>query len=292
MLRLPDEEAPDLEALDKALAWLDEVLYLGKKAYIHCRHGLGRTGTVLNAYLLRRGLGHRLAAKTLKKLRSKPESFDQWWFIRKYGRNAGKLTVRQPCLESKRQVDLAPFFRDYGELVSKVESVLKAHPTREGVCGSGHTRCCCSNISLTLIEALFVATSVDLSLSSQQRQKTMERASCHARTFQKIAEPVNASDQASGALVSCPLLKDEACILFDSRPLACRTFDLEPSERKNLWTRTLNPVLDQISHQIFFAYFSKFPAGVLPAFTLSEVICGRYVQVFFHWMMKTTAEKK
>ena len=64
-LPVPDEEAPDLPALEKALAWLDEAIYLGKKVLIHCRHGIGRTGTVLNAYLLRRGLGHKLAARVL-----------------------------------------------------------------------------------------------------------------------------------------------------------------------------------------------------------------------------------
>ena len=58
-LPIEDEEAPDLAELDKALDWLDEAIYLGKKVFIHCRHGIGRTGTVLNAYILRRGLGHR-----------------------------------------------------------------------------------------------------------------------------------------------------------------------------------------------------------------------------------------
>ena len=57
-LPIADEEAPDLQELEKALDWLDECLYLGKKVLVHCRFGIGRTGTVVNAYLLRKGLGH------------------------------------------------------------------------------------------------------------------------------------------------------------------------------------------------------------------------------------------
>ena len=37
---IPDEETPDLAELDKALDWLDECLFLGKKVLVHCRFGL------------------------------------------------------------------------------------------------------------------------------------------------------------------------------------------------------------------------------------------------------------
>ncbi|MGQ9500375.1 MAG: protein-tyrosine phosphatase family protein [Dissulfurimicrobium sp.] len=49
--------------MERALAWLDEAIYLGKKVLVHCRHGIGRTGTFVTAYLIRRGLGLKLAAK-------------------------------------------------------------------------------------------------------------------------------------------------------------------------------------------------------------------------------------
>ena len=117
-LPIQDEKAPDLAALEGALAWLDEAVYLGKKVLIHCRYGIGRTGTVLNAYLLRRGLGHKLAARVLSPLRAKPASFDQWWTVRRYGKAAGKLTIREPRLEAGHLVDLAPFLTDYAGLVA------------------------------------------------------------------------------------------------------------------------------------------------------------------------------
>lgn len=294
-LPIVDEGAPEPEELDKALAWLDEVLYLGKKAYIHCRHGIGRTGTVLNAYLLRRGLGHKLAAKTLKKLRSRPESFDQWWFLRKYGRKTGKLTVREPSLESKRQVDLAPFFQDYGDLVLKTESALKGGRGEPDRCGRDHTRCCRAIISVSLIEALFLASEMALDLTSEERSKVIgQAASFKRRGNDRDVSNDGTALQTNGFITpeaACPLLKDGACILFDNRPLTCRTFDMTAPVRTDIWGNVLTPGLEEISRQIYFAYFSRFPADDLPDFTLPEVISGRYVQIFFDWVIRTTQKK-
>jgi protein-tyrosine phosphatase len=109
-LPIADEEAPDLAELEKALAWLDEATYLGRKVYIHCRHGIGRTGTVLNAYLLRRGLGHLLAWRKLLGLRSQPANFRQWRAVRRYAARPGGSPA-PAHLEHRFQVDMRPFFR-------------------------------------------------------------------------------------------------------------------------------------------------------------------------------------
>ncbi|MDX9840990.1 MAG: dual specificity protein phosphatase family protein, partial [Desulfobulbus sp.] len=53
-LPVVDEHAPDLEAMERALDWMDEAIYLDKKVLVHCRMGHGRTGTFIAAYLLRR----------------------------------------------------------------------------------------------------------------------------------------------------------------------------------------------------------------------------------------------
>ena len=58
-----DETAPDMQEMEKGLKWLDEAIYLGKKVLVHCHHGIGRTGTFVTSYLLRRGLGLKIASK-------------------------------------------------------------------------------------------------------------------------------------------------------------------------------------------------------------------------------------
>ena len=177
---VPDEEAPQLEELDKALAWLDEAIYLGKKVLIHCRHGIGRTGTVLNAYLLRRGLGHKLAGKKLKGLKSKPSNFDQWWTIRKYGRNSKRLTVRAPCLEFKHLVDLRPFLEDYRKLAEQVDGLLAAQGST-ACCGREHAGCCNTPLGLHLLEAVYLSQRVNICLSSQERTELIERSVAAAK---------------------------------------------------------------------------------------------------------------
>ncbi|WP_415519799.1 MAG: dual specificity protein phosphatase family protein [Desulfovibrio aminophilus] len=289
-LPISDEEAPDLQTLEKALEWLDEALYLGKKVYIHCRHGIGRTGTVLNAYLLRRGLGHKLAWLKLRKLRSKPSNFEQWWAVRKYGRKAGQLTVREPCLEYKNFVDLGPFLADYEALVSRAEDLFSYESGEGSRCGRDHDRCCSIPVHLSLVEAVHVRRKVDAATTSQARQQLIERAVAAARSEHeaRAAVPTTAPTEfclsASGA--RCPLSEDGKCLIFDFRPLQCRTHELDEETKQDLWQNVLEPVLKQSSAQLFFALTSRFPKDGPPSFSLADVVSGKYVQDFFHALMK------
>ncbi len=181
-LPIPDEEAPDMHAMEKALHWLDESIYLGKRVLIHCRHGIGRTGTVLNAYLLRRGLGPKLAGKKLKGLKSKPASFDQWWSLRKYAKKTGRLKVREPSLEFKNLVDLGPFFADYEALAARVEArVRDMTGEKTARCGLDHTQCCRRPIRLAFVEAVYVNRQINVTLASSVREELISRAMETAR---------------------------------------------------------------------------------------------------------------
>jgi hypothetical protein len=272
-LPIPDEEAPDLAALEKALAWLDEAVYLGKKVLIHCRHGIGRTGTVLNAYLLRRGLGHLLAWRKLRKLRSKPTNFAQWRTVRRYGSGAVRLKVRQPTLEHRFQVDLRPFFADYEALVSRVEAALGPGEAGAPRCGRGHDRCCREPMQLTLVEAVHVNAQLGSTLDQPRREAAIERAASH-----------NGNGGGGPLQQACPLLVNGSCQGFESRPLCCRTFDLPPEQARQLWAETLAPALAKLSSEVFFTLAGQFMPEGFPLFGMAEVVSGRYVQRFFDFL--------
>lgn len=85
-LPIHDEKTPDIPELDRAMAWMDEIIGQNKKVLIHCRLGIGRTGTVLYAYLSSRGLKSRLKETAIQKLRCRPANHCQWQLVQQYGR--------------------------------------------------------------------------------------------------------------------------------------------------------------------------------------------------------------
>jgi len=85
-LPIHDEKTPEIGELDRAMAWMDEIMRRNKKVLIHCRLGIGRTGTVLYAYLSSRGLESRLQETEIQKFRCRPANYCQWQLVQKYGR--------------------------------------------------------------------------------------------------------------------------------------------------------------------------------------------------------------
>lgn len=83
-LPIDDECTPDPEALETAMAWMDEVLRQNKRLLIHCRLGMGRTGTLLYSYLWSRDLHRGVNENLLRSIRSRPCNFHQWRTVRRY----------------------------------------------------------------------------------------------------------------------------------------------------------------------------------------------------------------
>lgn len=81
---IPDECAPDATEMEKALSWLEEAVRQKKRILVHCRFGIGRTGTFVTAYLLRKGYTLKEASKKLKATGATPSSHSQWRFIRRF----------------------------------------------------------------------------------------------------------------------------------------------------------------------------------------------------------------
>jgi len=85
-LPIPDECAPDMEAMEKALIWLEDRIARGHKALAHCRFGVGRTGTFVSAFLMRTGMDLKAAGKALKGTRANPSNYCQWKLLRRYNK--------------------------------------------------------------------------------------------------------------------------------------------------------------------------------------------------------------
>ncbi len=288
---IPDEEAPDLQELEKALDWLDECLYLGKKVLVHCRHGIGRTGTVVTAYLLRKGLGHKLAGKKLKGFKSQAANFYQWWFLRKYGKEERPLTIREPSLETKHLVDLSPFFRDYLGLRGEVDAKLAQEGPR-ALCGQGHMDCCREAVEMTFIEAAYISHTMNTTLGRRTRQGVIQRALEAGRAQKALQNPNRGNYAGDGwaeiyrqAQILCPLSELGECLIFPDRPLACRGFDLAGPERQEV-IQGVEPGLAKVSGELFFAFTSEFPREFPGRFRLWEVVSGKFVQIFFQHLVK------
>ncbi len=290
-LPIEDESAPDMEALERGLDWLDEVIYLGKNVLIHCRHGLGRTGTVLNSYLLRKGLGHKLADKRLKKLKAKPQNFSQWRFIRKYGKRSGRLHLREPNLEMKNQVNLYPFFTD----VERAAEIIDSYALKQDVqshCGKDHDRCCRAPFSVGLAEAVYIKHMINLTLGRTERQSIVAAAvqsSAHLRRTQITdldLSPENASESETDPNI-CPLSEYGECLIFEHRPLRCRLSDIPDALPKHSLEQRIHQNMVQTSNALFFAFVSSFPGEKEKSYFFPDVISGRFVQIFFHDVLES-----
>ncbi len=82
---IKDECAPDnMEIMETAFEWLDNTIAEGRKILVHCRFGMGRTGTFVTAYLMKNGLDMKAAAKALQHTRATPTHYCQWKMLKKY----------------------------------------------------------------------------------------------------------------------------------------------------------------------------------------------------------------
>jgi protein-tyrosine phosphatase len=69
--RMPirDVEVPTPAVMTEILDTLDAALAAGKKVYLHCWGGVGRTGTVVGCYLVRHGMPGEEAIRKIAELR-------------------------------------------------------------------------------------------------------------------------------------------------------------------------------------------------------------------------------
>ncbi len=304
-LPVPDDGAPKVEELDRALHWLDEAMILGKKVLIHCRFGIGRTTTFLTAYFLRRGFDPKTAEKTVRRLYACPTSFSQWRLLRKYGKRAGKLTMREPSLErTNGQEDaLCRYFAEYEALRGLVAGALEQAAARSAAspsCGKDTDACCGRFLHLQFIEAMYLRHHVDKTLTREARLAAIDRAILAEKAASGGVSPAPArgphapcADIDAGAEghpgpagcagpeagsspdpglpgYRCPLSDGGKCAAYGFRPLACMLHDLHASASP----RDIGPAgSEDDGGDANFPGRAADPAETLSALHINDMLC-------------------
>jgi pyruvate, water dikinase len=314
-LPVPDDHAPEMEEMDKVLGWMDEAIYLGKKVLIHCRLGVGRTGTFLRSYLIRRGFGSELTEEKLKRVHSHPTSNSQWKLLRRYGRQAGRLTIREPSLEAERAVDLCLYFEEYEALCRAADEALES-PTSDGsdqvqCCGRDTDACCKTFFHLQFMEAVYLWHHLVKELSREDRTAVTRRAvemdkALTTRRMSNASELILLGAQRNfgrevmnlrnGPEYVCPLSVGGRCLLFSWRPIRCRLLgpaleaghglvsakeSVNEESEKVIKMEGAAEALYELSRGLFFALNGGFLEGRSLIFPITRVVSGKYVEHYF-----------
>ena len=287
-LPVVDEHAPDLEAMERALDWMDEAIYLDKKVLVHCRMGHGRTGTFIAAYLLRRGFDFKAAERTMKGRKAVPATYDQRRFLKKYGKQVGPLQTAAPRIDNRPATAVDTVITAYHDLLARFDEVW---PAAEEGCGRDDHPCCGRPFDLQLIESMHLSQVINRTLRQKQRQEVIDRAFALAGRLKELHQlhPGLANEQiaakAKGEDLTCPLLEEGACLVFTDRPPRCRYWNHAADDER---LATLQLAIDGLSRQAYRTLTGQEPPAAPLCFSSADTISGKFVELYFRAMLGRT----
>lgn len=89
---VPDMTAPDIEQAVAICRFIDDCIAAAGTVAVHCRAGLGRTGTVLASYLIWEGMEALLALETVRRIEPRwVQSVEQAAFLEEFASHLAKL---------------------------------------------------------------------------------------------------------------------------------------------------------------------------------------------------------
>lgn len=141
---------------------------------------------------------------------------------------------------SAKMPDLTPFFKKYETLVVSADALFKqiyeGYP-EEVICKKGCSSCCHALFDLSLVEALYINTKFNelitdnmLRFEITNRASEVDRQTVKVkrelfRSVQKGKDSNEVLEEAAHLNMRCPLLSDDdACLLYDARPVTCRIY--------------------------------------------------------------------
>jgi len=286
-LPVVDECAPDLAAMEAALNWLDEAIYLNKKVLVHCRLGHGRTGTFIAAYLLRRGFGFKMAEQTMKGRNANPATYQQRSFLKKYGQQVGPLQTAAPKIDNRPVTDLSPLLQAYELLLARLDRQAGEGATGQG-CGRGNDPCCHQPFELLLIESMHLSQALNKTLRQDQRQAVIARAFALAVRLKDLhgRQPGLGTEALAAAFpveqLTCPLLESGQCLVFADRPPRCRAWKERVGAQP--YAEMLQAVVE-LSQQAYLTLTGRVAPGEPLRFSSADTISGKFVQLYFQAMV-------
>ncbi len=153
------------------------------------------------------------------------------------------------------------------------------------LCGKGCSSCCSQMFRITLIDAALVSRSVKR-LDTSARNKMQERATIYLREKKDL---IRQRAEESGALLvdngeeisslglrlPCPALVNDACSIYESRPLICRKYGI--------------PLYDPTTPERLYACELNFEPG---REIQDDELIERQTEIWEHWMeLKTSVNE-